>query len=196
MNDSTSLCKHCEGKHIYLREICQADVNERYCCWMNDNEVTQFMESRFTPQSHETIKNFIESILGSPNYVFLAIIVKDGEQHIGNIKVGPIDWNHSRADVGILIGEKSAWGKGYATEAIKLIVKCCFEDLKLHKLTAGAYASNKGSIRAFTKAGFKQEGILMEHYIIKNIYENKVCLGLINNTEGLEIAAKKRGSEV
>lgn len=180
MNNPAALCKHCEGERIYLREIRRSDVNEQYYHWMNDKEVTQYTESRFTPQSLETIENFVVSICSNPNYMFFAIILKDGEKHIGNIKVGPIDWNHRHADIGILIGEKSVWGNGYATEAIKLIIACCFNDLKLHKLTAGAYASNRGSIRAFVKAGFAQEGILKKHYVFNNTYEDKICLGIIN----------------
>ena len=56
--------------------------------------------------------------------------------------------------VRILLGDKNCWGKGYATETIEVLTEHAFGVLGLHKLTAGAYAENVGSIRAFEKAGF------------------------------------------
>lgn len=72
------------------------------------------------------------------NHSFLfKIICNNSNCHIGNIKIGPINPHHNYADISYFIGEKSLWGKGIATEAIQLILKYAFEELKLHKVTAG-----------------------------------------------------------
>ena len=169
-----------QGERIYVREVRLADVNEDYYRWMNDPEATRYTESRFFPSDMDSLKETVRQKLQDRNSVFLAIVRRDTEQHIGNIKLGPIDWVHHLADVGVLIGDKNCWGKGYATEAISLVVKFAFQELNLHKLTAGFYAANKGSEKAFKKNGFVVEGIRARHRLCEGSYMDTVILGLLN----------------
>lgn len=169
-----------EGERISLREVRLSDVNDRYYRWMNDHEVTSYLESRFYPNSMEGILEFVKDKLGDTANVFLAIILKDGDRHIGNIKLGPINWLHRRADIGLLIGEKDLWGQGYATEAIKLVCDYAFKKINLHKVTAGCYDENVGSTRAFEKAGFRREGLLQGHFFGNGRYVDEILLGLVN----------------
>jgi len=166
------------GERIYLREVRLSDVNEDYYRWMNDPDVTQYLESRFYPNSLEGLRDYVTGKLGDRDNVFLAVVLKDGDRHIGNIKLGPINWIHRFADVGIMLGDKSSWGKGYASEAISLVVDYAFRKLNLHKVTAGCYCSNQRSLRAFEKAGFQVEGTLKEHYRLDGQYIDAMLLGI------------------
>jgi RimJ/RimL family protein N-acetyltransferase len=157
----------------------EADVNEAYHRWMNDPEVTRHLESRFFPLSQESLKEYVRKLRGDRDNLFLAIVLRDGEQHIGNIKLGPINWIHRTADIGLLIGEKTCWGQGYATEAIRCIAAHAFEVLNLHKLTASCYHTNGGSARAFLKAGFAQEGVRHSQFYSGGAYVDQVLLGLV-----------------
>lgn len=168
-----------EGKRIYLREVRPSDVNERYYRWLNDPEVTRFLESRYFPNSVEQIRDFVAGKLGDRDNVFLAVVLKEEDRHIGNIKLGPIQWIHRLADIGLLIGEKDCWGQGYATEAIQLFSDYAFNVLNLHKVTAGCYAPNEGSARAFRKAGFAVEGIRKDQFYSNGAYVDEILLGLI-----------------
>lgn len=167
------------GKRIYLRNVVADDVNEAYCRWMNDPTTNRFLESRFYPHFIETLREYVVNKQADNLNAFFAICLKDGNRHIGNIKLGPIDPNHHLADIGILIGEKDCWGKGYASEAIGLVVGYAFDTLGLHKVTAGCYAPNKGAIRAFEKVGFIQEGVRMAHCFFEGEYVDDVLLGLV-----------------
>lgn len=167
------------GERIYLREVRPSDVNEAYHAWMNDPEVTAQLESRFYPQSMEGLREFVLGKLGDRNNVFLAIVLRDGDRHVGNIKLGPIDWIHRTGDIGLLIGEKDCWGKGYATEAISLITGYAFRVLNLHKVTASCYETNQGSARAFLKAGFEVEGVRREQFHSDGVYVNQILLGRV-----------------
>jgi ribosomal-protein-alanine N-acetyltransferase len=167
------------GERLYLREVRPCDAGETYYRWMNDPEVTRFLESRFFPQSVEGLRQYVNERLGDRNNVFLAIVLRDGHRHIGNIKLGPIDWIHRRGDIGLLIGEKDCWGRGYATEAIRLLTDYAFATLNLRKLTAGAYAANEGSARAFEKVGFTREGLLKAHSFCQGTYVDLILLGLV-----------------
>ena len=113
--------------------------------------------------------------------IFLAICLKSNDEHIGNIKLGPINRFHKRAGVSLFIGEKKCWGKGYATEAITLIRDFAFKKLNLHKLAAGCFEENLGSQKAFLKAGFVKEGIQREHVYLDGEYCDALILGIINN---------------
>ena len=170
-----------QGERIYLRKVSPDDVNEAYCRWMNDSSTNRFLESRFYSHSPETLREYIVNKQGDSLNAFFAIVLKEGNRHIGNIKLGPIDSNHRLADIGILIGEKDCWGKGYASEAISLVVGYAFNTLSLHKVTAGCYAPNKGAIRAFEKIGFIQEGVRKAHCIFEGDYVDDVLLGLVRS---------------
>lgn len=172
-----------EGEKIFLREVRQTDVNENYYKWMNDIEITRYTESRFYPYSMEQLQTYVSSLDGKRDSVFLAVIAKESSQHVGNIKLGNIDWIHRRADIGVIIGEKAVWGKGYASEAIALLSDYAFKRLNLHKVWAGCYSNNTGSIKAFQKAGFVEEGIQRKHYYYNGGYIDLVLLGKINEGE-------------
>jgi RimJ/RimL family protein N-acetyltransferase len=78
---------------------------------------------------------------------------------VGNIKVGPVNARHAFADMSYFIGERQCWGRGYATEAIRLATDFGFARLGLHRLQAGLYAGNVGSGRALEKAGYRREAV-------------------------------------
>lgn len=165
-----------EGNNIYLRSVKISDATKEYVNWLNDPEVNQYLESRFSKHTMKNLKEYIKKILKDPSYIFLAIIQKDSNKHIGNIKLGPINKHHKFAEIGIMIGDKNSWGHGYAMEAIKLLSDFSFNKLKLHKITAGAYENNVGSIKAFTKNGFVIEGIRKELFLFKGKYIDSVMM--------------------
>ena len=121
-----------EGKRIYLRKIRLSDVTEAYCRWMNDTEVVRYLETRFVSRSQEQIEAYVKHMEKDPDSVFMAIIAKDQDRHMGNIKIGPINKFHRFAKIGMVIGEKAYWGKGYATESVVLAVPYAFNTLHLH----------------------------------------------------------------
>ena len=170
MKNQPDYTRFLEGERIYLREVRPSDVNESYYRWMNDPEVTRYLETRFFPNAMEGLREYVASKLGDRDNVFLAIVLKQGDRHIGNIKLGSINWIHRFADVGLMIGEKDCWGKGYATEAISLVTLYAFKTLNLHRLTAGCYDANMGSAKAFIKAGWQQEGIRKSHFYSNGTY--------------------------
>jgi RimJ/RimL family protein N-acetyltransferase len=80
--------------------------------------------------------------------------------------------------MGLLIGEPASWGKGYATEAIVAVTAHAFSTMGLEKLYAGAYAANAGSIRAFLKAGWVEEGRSTAMWRSGDSREDNVHLGI------------------
>jgi len=168
-----------EGQRLHLRKIELTDVNENYRAWMNDPEVMRYTESRFRTHSLEDIRTYVRSVRSDANSVFCAIIEKETGKHIGNIKIGHILPVHRTADVGIIIGDRNCWGRGYATEALKLAASYAEDTLKLHKLWAGIYADNPGSVKAFLRAGFVEEGRFIRHWFSGSDYVDGLQMGLL-----------------
>lgn len=148
-----------EGKRIYLREVREDDIGETYYTWMNDSETNRYMETRYFPQGMDTLRSYVKAHTQKPDEPWFAICLQENDRHIGNIKLGPINFYHRTADVSYFIGEKDCWGKGYATEAIGLVVQFAFDVLDLYKVNAGTYAGNIGSQKALEKNGFVREGV-------------------------------------
>lgn len=86
--------------------------------------------------------------------VILAIETPE-EGHVGNIKFGPIDREDSRADIAILIGERSVWGKGIGEEAVYLVTRHLFENEGLARVDAGT--TNPAFLRLVEKLGWRRE---------------------------------------
>jgi RimJ/RimL family protein N-acetyltransferase len=147
------------GGGVSLRLATLEDCTARYESWLADPIVNQYLETRWRPQPLDRIREFVAVMLESADSYLFAIVENASGTHIGNIKVGPIAWNHLYADVSYFIGDRAYWGKGYATEAIRLVTRFAFRRLGLHRLQAGLYAGNTASGRALEKAGYRQEAI-------------------------------------
>lgn len=147
------------GPRLRLRGMASGDAAPDYLRWMNDPEIVRYTESRFAKYTSDDIARYISAMQADPDSLLLAIEIAEVSRHIGNIKIGPVDWYHRSADIGLLIGEADCWGRGFASEAIAVLGDYAFSTLKLDKLTAGVYAPNVGCIRAFERAGFLREGI-------------------------------------
>lgn len=161
---SASTAPTLEGERLVLRPLRAEDADGPYVRWMSDPEVLRHTEARFAKHTVASLRAFIEQQNADPDVVFLAITEKAGGRHVGNIKLGPIHRIHHVGDIGILIGEKDCWGRGYAREAIALLKQYAFAQLGLHKLTASCYGENLGSAKAFEAAGFIIEGRRVRHY--------------------------------
>ncbi len=170
-----------EGTFVYLRAVRPADVRGGYGRWMRDPLVNQFLESRFHPVTEASLEAYVTRFQGDPYHAFLAVVAKDTDAHIGNVKLGPIDWNHRFAEIGLLIGERAYWGRGIATEVIRLVARYAFDQLHLHKVTAGCYSTNGAAIKAFEKAGFVHEGLRKKHCYCNGEYVDQVLLGLFGS---------------
>jgi ribosomal-protein-alanine N-acetyltransferase len=172
------------GNRIELSRVQIQDASDEYLLWINDIDVNKFLETRWISQNLETVISHIKKVSSSPTELLLKIVVVAEKIHIGNIKIGPIDVNNKSAELSFLIGDKSFWGQGYATEAINLCVDYCFETLGLYKIQAGCFETNIGSRKALLKSGFELEGRLRKRILaIDGSREDHLWFGRINETQ-------------
>jgi RimJ/RimL family protein N-acetyltransferase len=145
------------GERIFLSHPRQEDL-PLYARWFADLELTAYlgqMGTSFTPTQEE---EWINKVLRGSDDKHFAIIVREGARLIGGVSLMNIKHRHGTAELGIAIGDKSAWGQGYGTEAVRLICDYGFTFLNLYNISLWFLSINERGRRAYEKAGFRPAG--------------------------------------
>lgn len=129
------------------------DINHR---WINQLETTRFLQMGV--MSLEAEENWYESISKSTDVVYLAIYEATTMQPVGGVNLHNINKEHRKAELGIMIGERSLRGKGYGTEAVRLMCDFGFNAIGLNSIMLLTSGWNIAGQRAYEKAGFKEIG--------------------------------------
>ncbi|MBW8000459.1 MAG: GNAT family N-acetyltransferase [Planctomycetes bacterium] len=145
-----------KSESVYLRPVHENDLAGSYMEWLKDEEVTRFMEFGNEPVTLERMKEYLESLNNDEN-IFLAIVLNDNEQHVGNIRLGPIDMANKKSEIGIMLGSRSVWGKGVARLAMNLVLEHAFDKLGLKMITLGVNRENTRAIGLYEKLGFVRD---------------------------------------
>lgn len=167
------------GDRIYLRPLEMEDIDS-FVLWLNDAEVRQYL-MRIFPLNKIREKGFVENLYKDDRETILGIILKENDQLIGNIGLHDISPPYRHAELGIFIGDKSCWSKGYGTEALSLMLEYGFNQLNLHRVYLSVYSFNARAIRAYEKVGFKREGVLREHIYRNGEYGDVYCMGILES---------------
>jgi ribosomal-protein-alanine N-acetyltransferase len=152
---------------------CSEDISNvrSHVAWLNHPQVVKYSEQRHKNHSVKSQFDYIDSIK-LPS-MFMEIFFN--KTIIGTI-TAHVDKYNSLADIGILIGDMSAWGQGLGTEAWKAMMDHLIGH-GIRKIEAGAMESNIGMIRIFTKTGMREEGRRPGHFFHDNKYTDLVQYG-------------------
>ena len=148
------------GKNISLRALEPSDVAIIYN-WENDPENwtvsnTQAPYSRFVLEQY--LASAHQDIYSVKQLRLIICSIADNNKPIGTIDLFDFEPNHQRAGIGILIAEKSDRKKGYASEALDILIQYGFEVLNLRQLFCNITVDNEASISLFQKHGFEISG--------------------------------------
>ena len=145
------------GKYIKLSVFQDNDITNEYIGWLNDDEIVKYSNQRFLEHTKKTSKIYLESFHSSDN-LFFSIKTLEDNISIGTITIY-INKNHKTADIGILIGKKSCWGKGMGLDAWNTCITWLFDKKNIRKITAGTLDLNLGMISIMKKSGMQQEAV-------------------------------------
>ena len=143
---------------VVLKELTIENASDEYFSWLNDPNVNKYLESRHRKHDQQECSAFIGECSKREDVILLGIFLEGEDRHIGNVKIGPIDSVNSFAEIGLLIGERSMWGRGIGTHVIKEAIEYARSIAGIRTLCATVCEPNTGSRRAFEKAGFSQTG--------------------------------------
>ena len=165
-----------EGKLVYLRALERDDIGDDYHNWVNDEAIMKYLDSPF-PLTMDNLYSYYDSMRDSKDYVFFAIIDKQTEKHVGNAKIGPINWIHRRTGFGRIIG-KEYWSNGFGKEVVKLLVRYIFDQLNLDRVIEHNISDNIKAVESNVKAGLDNEGKIKSYVYADGEYKDVVIVGL------------------
>jgi RimJ/RimL family protein N-acetyltransferase len=164
------------GKLVRLRAFTEADI-PRLTEFKNDVEFELLGGGDPPrPRSHEVVRKFFEEQANnkeSPNFAIEA----DGV-FIGDCGLHHVDRRNGTAAVGIGIGDRAYWGRGYGREALTLLVDYGFRMQNFRKLWLDVHHSNERALRCYRAVGFVEEGRQREHTWSGGRYEDTILMGL------------------
>lgn len=172
--------KQLQGQLTYLvpfgeRHFC----DKRYLSWLADYEVMKTINrpEYLKPIAFEEVREYCENLMQSKTDLFLAIYYKAEDLFVGTLRISSINHYAKTADIGILVGDRSKWGKGIATDVIHTVCRYLFDELGMRKLTAGVMGINLPMLKVFKKLGFQKEGVFRQQDRFENGYCDHIYLG-------------------
>lgn len=146
------------SQSISLHGLSKADL-PAYQSWISNPAATEFMESGWRPASEADVQSIYEASTGPSDTAVFTIVPNELGRAVGVAGLYLIHWICRRAEFRILIGDDDYRGRGYGTEAARLIVDYGFGKLNLETIYLGVNAENAGAVKSYEKAGFQKEGI-------------------------------------
>jgi [ribosomal protein S5]-alanine N-acetyltransferase len=181
------------GERIRL-EPPRLEYAPTYMRWFADRAVTRYMMVRH-PTSLKKQEEWLEEMAASPEAVLWALVRAEDGGLIGNISLFKIVWRHHHGELGYVIGEREQWGKGCATEAVKLATAYAFLELDLEKVFASVIAPNEASRRALERNGYRQCALFRRDRYVEGRWHD-LWVGEILREEWDAREEKTRGGEV
>lgn|SRR5690606_2441450 len=167
---------------VILRELTLDDVEDRYQ-WCLDKEVTKHlnMPDKYPPFSKEETLNWIKMCIEKTNgYEQKAIVTEQGK-HIGWIDLKNIDKLNKHAELGIAIGDKNYWGKGYGLAAMQEMLFWGFTELGLNKIWLRVEVDNERAIKSYKRMGFVEEGILRQDRLRNGKFVDRLRMSILKD---------------
>jgi len=169
-----------EGSKVRLRPISMNDLDS-IMEWVNDDEVTRTLLIGRYPLTREAEAKWIEErAAGSTREVTFVIETVAGE-YLGGMSLFRLQEIERIGELGIVIGKKSAWGKGYGTEAMELLVAYGFRQLNLHMIYLTVLADNPKAAHIYEKVGFSHEGRLRHRVYRDGVYHDLLTMSILRS---------------
>ena len=167
---------------VHIRELTLNDTEDRYR-WCLDKEVTKHlnMPEKYPPFSREETRAWIDMCINRTNgYEQKAIMTEEGK-HIGWIDLKNIDKLNKHAELGVAIGDKRYWGKGYGLSAMHEMLQWGFEKLELNKIWLRVEIDNERAIKSYRKMGYVEEGILRQDRLRNGEFVDRLRMSMLKD---------------
>lgn len=163
---------------LLLRPLEPADADGDYPSWLNSAEVSRGNSHHVLPYTRSAAREYIEQVSSGPDLV-LAIVVREGARHVGNISLQGVHPLFRSAELAILIGGSGSRGKGIGLEAAQVVCSHGFRAMNLHRIACATYAHNVAMQRLANALGMREEGRRREAAFKDGRYVDVIEYGLL-----------------
>lgn len=160
------------GARVYLRPLELADAPAQLR-WINDPLTRKYL-GRCHPLNLVQEEAWIEGLYAGKTDVTLAIVLQEGDRHIGSLGLHGIEPINQTAVTGMLIGEAECRGKGYGPEAKELMLAYGFNTLNLRTIRSATFATNTPSMRSLQKSGYVEVGRIPDRFFRDGAWHDEV----------------------
>ncbi len=172
------------GQKTRLRPIEKDDL-PRFVRWFSDPEVRALI-GKHLPVGQVQEERWFDRNLSAGNEQTWAIDLQPEMavgpwQHVGSCGFHTIDWLNRKGEVGIILGAKEYWGKGYGTDALQTLVAWGFYTLNLNRVELRVFANNTRAIRSYEKVGFMLEGRQRQAIFKNGTYQDELVMGVLRS---------------
>ncbi|QSO45659.1 GNAT family N-acetyltransferase [Alicyclobacillus mengziensis] len=171
------------GNLVSLKPFTREMFNTYYQ-WRQDDEVMYwatgepYMSSLISEEAF--MKRYDTDVLESRQQESGMLgIFTETDDFIGEISYRDMDLVAGTAVIGIMIGNKDFWGKGYGTDAVRTMCQFLFDRFRLRRLQLDTWSGNERAIKSYLKIGFQIEGTLREAVLVKGVPTDQVVMGLL-----------------
>jgi len=166
-------------ERLILRKMDKSDVKTLFQFW-SDHEVTKYMNMNSFQNIEQALYmiNFLNNRFRNKEGIRWGMVRKEDNKLIGTCGFNTWIKRSSRGEIGYELGQKY-WGNGYATEALKEVIRFGFEETHLNRVEAFVVPEAHRSIRVLEKLDFKKEGTLREYGYWNNRYWNELIYSLL-----------------
>lgn len=151
-----------KGDLVSLSAFDHEELGKAYAAWRRDSELDRLFDSGASVlHSAKASVDLFEKMIkdSSPAHHYFSIRTLEDNRLLGDINLDVVnDWLGRNAFVGLGIGNRDDWGKGYGTDAMKIMLRFAFTEINLRRVTLTVFEYNPRAIRSYEKAGFRHEG--------------------------------------
>ena len=162
---------------LSLRILKVEDVSNNYVMWFSNKDVVKFSENQYKKFTLAGQKKYVRQCLKNKDMILFGIF--NNKKHIGNVTLNGLLSPHKIGNINYVLGDKTLWGKGIGTFAIRKIISIAKKKYKLKKLFAGVADKNYGSKKILEKNKFILEGVRKKHLFFNNKFYDQLDYGLL-----------------
>ena len=168
------------GDKVFLTELDRANA-ETIRTWLNDPEVHRHLLVGHVPITREEEQRYYDSQgPASGMYNFEIHVAADG-RYIGNVGLKDVSLIHRHGEIGIVIGDKGSWGKGYGGDAIVTCLRFAFLTLGLHSVLIKTEEGHERARELYRRLGFVQTGVERERVYHEGRFTGHVVFDMLED---------------
>jgi RimJ/RimL family protein N-acetyltransferase len=168
------------GDRVVLRRHVPDNIRA-FQRWYSDPDVVRLTRYQDGPMRRDEIDRFFAARALGPASLSMAIHVVDSNRLIGTCALSQLDADNGSALFHITIGEKDTWGRGYGTEATRLMLDHAFTELGLHRVALTVFAFNERAVRSYLSVGFVVEGRAREAIWREGRWWDEISMSLLDS---------------